>query len=106
MLVGMTELETVLGEAARATVRSVQQHLRDAMAARDRGDSAAMMMAVGAAMSELARLGESLEPGEGQMMQAIAQRFQGAMMRGDLTEAKQDMNVMFEKSGAKFLKKS
>jgi len=34
----------------------------------------------------------------------VAGRFQGALLRGELPEAKQDLDVMFERSGARYRK--
>jgi len=103
MVLGLTELESVLGEAGRRAIPAVRDRLGDALAARDRGDPVAMLEAVGAAMQALAEVGEQLEPGEGQLMTMLAQRFQSSLMRGDLPDAKKDMDVMFERSGARIV---
>ncbi len=103
MVLGLTELEAVLGEAGRRAIPAVRDRLGDALAARDRGDPVAMLDAVGAAMQALAAVGEQLEPGEGQLMTMLAQRFQSSLMRGDIPDAKKDMDVMFERSGARIV---
>lgn len=101
---GLAELEQVFGEPARAVVPVVQARLREAVAARDRGDPVATMQAIGAAMEELARLADRLDPQDALLMRAVAQRFQGALLRGALPEAKEDLDVMFERSGARYRK--
>jgi len=103
MLAGLDELETVLGESGRRAIPTVRASLTEALAARGRGDPVATIEAVGAAMRALAEVGERLAPGEGQLMASLAQNFRGALMRGDLPEAKKDMDVMFDRSGARVL---
>jgi hypothetical protein len=52
----------------------------------------------------LARLADRLDPDDAMLMRAVAGRFQGALLRGELPEAKQDLDVMFERSGARYRK--
>jgi hypothetical protein len=103
---GMSELESVLGDAGKKALPVIRSRLIEAMAARDRGDPVATMQAVGAAMQQLGGLADNLDPVEGQMMRAVANRFQQALMRGDMPEAKSDMEQMFERSGARSRPKS
>jgi hypothetical protein len=104
LLAGLAQLEQVFGEAARTVIPVVEQRLREAVAARDRGDPIETMRAIGSAMEELARLADRLDPQDAMLMRAVAQRFQGALLRGDLPEAKQGADVMFEQSGARYRK--
>lgn len=101
---GLPDLEQLFGEPARAVVPAVQARLAEAMAARDRGDPVATMQAIGAAMDDLARLADRLDPDEAMLMRAVAERFRTALFRGDLPEAKDDLDVMFERSGARYRK--
>lgn len=101
---GLTELEQLFGEAARAVIPTVQARLREAMAARDRGDPLATMQAIGAAMEQLAQLADRLDPQDAMLMRGVAERFRGALLGGDLPEAKRDLDVMFERSGARYRK--
>lgn len=105
VLDSLEELRTVLGAAARAAVPEVQTYLTRAMAARDRGDPVEALRLIGRAMTRLAALAERLDPGEAALMRAVAERFQAALLRGDLPEAKQDMDVMLERSGSRERKK-
>ena len=102
---GLSELEIVLGDAGRRVLRIAQARLTEAMAARDRGDPVASLQAIGAAMEELAALADSLDPNEGALMRIVAERFRSALLRGDVPEAKGDLDLMFEKSGAREWKK-
>ncbi len=102
LVVTMTEMEKVLGDAGKPIVAAVRQRVGEAMAARDRGDPAAMLEAISQAMSALGGLGDVLGPQEGQLIDLLAQRFKSAMLRGDTAEAKRDMDVMFERSGARY----
>ncbi len=97
----ISELETVLGEAGRQVIPIIQVRLAEAMAARDRGDPVATVKAIRAAMEQLAALADRLDPQEAAMMRAAAEHFGAALLRGDLPEAKQGMDVMFERAGAR-----
>jgi hypothetical protein len=101
LLAGLGELETVLGETARPALAAIRGRLIEAAAARDRGDPVATLQAVSAAMADLAALADRLDPPEGRAMRAVAERFGTALLRGDLSEAKQGLDVMFERSGAR-----
>jgi hypothetical protein len=98
---GLRELEIVLGDAGRATLPGVRAALTAAMAARDRGDPPAAVRAIATAMTQLARLADRLDPQEAAMMRLVTDRFRAALLRGDLPEAKEDMDVMFSRSGSR-----
>jgi len=102
---GLSELEVVLGEPARAVLPAVQASLIEAAAARDRGDPVASLRLIGQAMDRLAALADRLDPREAVLMRAVSERFRTALLRGDLPEARQDMDIMFERSGAQERKK-
>ncbi len=102
MLAGLSELEKLLGDSGKVVLESVRVRLIQASAARDRGDPVAMLDAVSDAMRDLAALGERFGAGEGRRMYALAERFRDSLLRGDLAEAKKDMDFMFEQSGARF----
>ena len=101
---GLGELQQLFGDAAAAVVPAVQARLREAMAARDRGDPVATMRAIGAAMEQLAQLADRLDPRDAMLMRAVAERFSSAVLGGDVPQAKQDLDLMFERSGAQFRK--
>jgi hypothetical protein len=102
---GMSELENVLGDAARSVLPAVRARLAEAMAARDRGDPVATMRAIGTAMEQLAALADRLDPEEAAVMRVVARRFGASLLHGDTAEAKRGMDVMFERSGARERKK-
>jgi hypothetical protein len=104
LIAGLDEFQQVFGDAARAVIPAVRSRLSEAMAARDRGDPVATMRAIGAAMEELARLADRLDPEDAMLMRAVAGRFQGALLRGDEPEAKQGLDTMFERSGTRYRK--
>jgi hypothetical protein len=104
LITGLAELEQLFGDAARAVVPAVQARLREAMAARDRGDPLATMQAIGAAMEQLAQLADRLDPQDAMLMRGVAERFRSALLGGDMPEAKRDLDVMFERSGARYRK--
>jgi hypothetical protein len=104
LIAGLAELEHLFGEPARAVIPVVQARLTEAAAARDRGDPVATLQAIAAAMEQLAQLADRLDPNDAMLMRAVAGRFQGALLRGELPEAKQDLDLMFERSGARYRK--
>ncbi len=95
------ELAVVLGEPGRRAVPIIRTRLIEAMAARDRGNRDATLNAIGAAMREIGALADGLDPLEGQMMRALANRFESALLRGDLGDAKRGADEMFTRSGAR-----
>lgn len=99
---GLDELERLFGESARALIPAIQARLIEAAAARDRGDAVATMRAIGAAMEQLAQLADRLDPHDAMQMRSVAERFQAALLRGDVPEAKQGIDVMFERSGSRY----
>ena len=103
---GLGELRTALGAAAAPAIAAVQARLGDAIAARDRGDPAGAMRAIGEAMEAMAHLADRLDPQEAGVMRAVSAHFRTALLRGDVPEAKQGLDVMFERSGAREQKKT
>jgi hypothetical protein len=49
----------------------------------------------------LARFADQLDPRDAMQMRTVAERFQAALRRGDVPEAKQGLDTMFERSGAR-----
>lgn len=98
---GLGDLGPALGPAAAPGIEAVRVRLREAVAARADGDRDRAVGSITAAMSELARLADSLDPREAAMMRAVAQQFETALRRGDAGEATQSVNLMRERSGAR-----
>ena len=93
-------LGTMLGIDAVPRLEAVRAGLIAALAARDRGDVVGAVDHIGHAMDHMTALADQLDPAEGTLMRALAQKFRAALQRGDLAQAKQGAAVMFEKSGA------
>jgi hypothetical protein len=93
------ELETVIGPQARPVVAEVQTRLRDAAAARERGDVPGALAIIGQAMERLAGLANSLDAAEGALMRAIAGSFAQALGAGDKGGAKRAVDVMRKRAG-------
>jgi len=93
------ELEVVIGERARPTVAEVRARLIEAAASRDRGDLVGALDLIHRAMERLASLASQLDPGEGIMMKAIAERFTQALTAGDRGTAKQAVDLMRHRAG-------
>ena len=96
----MGELKVVLGPAAAPGVDEVERHLREGLAARERGDPGAAVAKIARAMDLLAGLAGHADAAEGAMMCAIAERFRQALARGALGEAKETAEVMRARSGS------
>ena len=96
----MGELKVVLGPAAAPGVDEVERHLREGLAARERGDPGAAVAKIARAMDLLAGLAGHADAAEGAMMCAIAERFRQALARGALGEAKETADVMRARSGS------
>lgn len=99
----LRELETVLGVAARPGLQAVQQALIEAMAARDRGDAGEATAKIGAAMDRLAGLAGQFDDAEATLMRALAERFRAALLRRDTGAARAAADVMFERSGSRWI---
>lgn len=94
------ELKIVLGLTAAPGVDEVERLLREALAARERGDMPATVQRIGQAMDRLAALASGADPAEGVLMRAVAERFRQALLQGALGEAKETAEVMRERSGS------
>lgn len=101
----MDEMKRIVGPAHAAEVEKVGVTLREALAARGRGDLPGAMAAIMQAMERLAEVVSGAIPDEGPMMQAMAGAFQQAMVRGAVGEAKAAAEVMREKSGSTLIPK-
>ena len=93
------ELEIVIGERARPAIAGVRERLRDALACRERGDMAGSIAAIRLAMAQLAALGSTLDPQEGDVMRTIAERFANALGAGHKGDAKTNVDLMRRKAG-------
>jgi hypothetical protein len=100
LLSRLSEIKVVLGAAAAPGVDQVEQDLRRALAARERGDPVAAVDFVGRAMERLSALASASDPSEGAAMQAVAARFRQALARGTLGEVKETAEVMRVRSGS------
>jgi len=99
----VAQLGTLLqafGPDTEPVAAAIRASLIAAMAARDRGDVAGAIDAIGGAMDRLIALTDRLDPGEALLMRAVAERVRSSLHRGDLAGAKHGSAVMFEKSGA------
>jgi len=99
------ELKVVLGPAAAPGVDQVEADLRSALAARQRGDVAAAVERIGAAMDSLAALASPGDPAEGAMMRTLATHFRQALVRGALGQAREAADIMRERSGGVLIPK-
>ena len=96
----MAELKLVLGPAAAGGVDQVEALLREALAARERGDVPVAVARIAAAMETLAGLAGGVIPGDAGAMRAMVEQFEQALRRGAVGEAKQAADVMRDRSGS------
>jgi len=95
----LRELEVTVGPKARPVIAEVRSRLAEAAVSRTNGDMPAAIAAIGAAMDRLAALTSYLDPGEGQLMRLISERFSRALSFGDKSAAKETVNIMRHKAG-------
>jgi hypothetical protein len=101
-LVGrLGELRIVFGEAGVATVAAVEDDLRRALAARDRGAHEESIGLIGRGMERLSLLAEGLDPHAAAVMRQVIDRFRSALLRGHESKAREAADVMREMSGAR-----
>lgn len=104
MIAGLAELKTVLGSAGGEVVPALDDRLRRAMAARDRGDPVQAFEHVSGAMELLAQAAAGLDPDEAAAMRVVLEQFRKALRRLDDAGAKRLAEIMFERSGARWKK--
>ncbi|HLK85767.1 MAG TPA: hypothetical protein VKT27_04605 [Candidatus Binataceae bacterium] len=93
------ELEITVGARARPVVAELRARLREAAAARARGDLPGSLDRLRSAMERLATVASELDPQEGAMMLAVARHFTESLSRGDKDAARDAVNLMRHKSG-------
>ncbi|MEE8312213.1 MAG: hypothetical protein V3R77_08145 [Candidatus Binatia bacterium] len=96
---GIDELRTVLGVDVGPAVDRVKAELLTAMAARDRGDRDAALLAMARGMGELASLGDRLGAAEGEMMRAVTSAFIGGMARDDREAVERNLKAIESRAG-------
>jgi hypothetical protein len=93
------ELEVVIGPQARPAVAELRDKLREAGAARQRGDVPGALAIIAQSMERLAALAGSMDGEEGAMMRAISASFAQALGVGDQGAVKQALETMRTKAG-------
>jgi hypothetical protein len=93
------ELEVVIGPQARPVVAEVRNRLREAAAARERGDVPGALATIAEAMDRLAALAGGMDGEEGMLMRAIAASFAQALGSGDKGGVKRALETMRTKAG-------
>lgn len=106
VLVGrLGELRVIFGDVGAATVAAVESDLRQAIAARDRGDRAASLTLISQGMGRLAQLADTMDPETGMAMRQVIGQFYAALSQGHAGDARRAADVMREKSGAQLARK-
>lgn len=96
---GVDELKTVLGADTAPSVEKAKTQLIAAVAARDRGDRDAALVALAKAMAELAGLGDRLGGTEGSMMRAVTAAFIQGLARDDRDAVERNLAVIQSHAG-------
>jgi len=105
LLTRLDEMAVVVGPEAAPRLGAVREGLQKALGFRARGDAANAAAAIRAAMEELSRIADHLDPMEGTLMRAAVQQFTTALLRGEHGEMERTADLMREKSGATKVKK-
>jgi hypothetical protein len=96
---GLRELEVTIGPEARPVVAEVRSRLEEAARLRENADLPAALEAIQQAMTQLATLAGKLDPAEGMLMKAIADRFTAALNLGDKGLTKETVNFIRHRAG-------
>ena len=96
---GIDELKTVLGADAAPVVDRAKMQLITAMAARDRGDREASILALAHAMADLATLGDRLGGAEGAMMRAVTGALIEGLARDDREQVERNLGIIQSQAG-------
>jgi hypothetical protein len=96
---GIDELKTVLGAEVAPVVDRAKHQLLTAMAARDRGDRDASILALARAMAELATLGDRLGGPEGAMMRAVTGALIEGLAREDRDQVERNLQIIQSQAG-------
>lgn len=99
------ELRVIFGDAGAATVAAVEDDLRRAVAARDRGAQQESLALISRGMERLARLADTLDPRAGMAMRQVIGQFRAALTQGREGEARRAADVMRQMSGARLVRK-
>lgn len=100
----LNEIAKAAGGGATEEAARVQATLQEALAAEARGDKAAAIAGIFAAMQGLAALAARLDPNEATEMSAVVGQFARALSRGDSGEARSAADAMRGRAGAKVVK--
>jgi hypothetical protein len=96
---GIDELKTVLGADAAPVIDKVKHELITAMAARDRGDRDAAVVAIARGMAGLAALGDRFGGAEGAMMRAVTAALIEGLARDDREKVEQNLAIIQSQAG-------
>jgi hypothetical protein len=96
---GLRELEVTIGPQARPVIAMVRARLDTAAALSRNGDVPGALDAIRDAMTRLTALASQLDSAEGMLMKMIAERFAGALDRGDKGVAKETVNFIRRRAG-------
>ncbi len=94
------ELRAALGPDAGAGLDQVEALLREALAARERGDAPGTVRRIGDAMTRFAEVASRALPAEGPQLRAMAEQFRRSLAAGAMADARESAEVMRERSGS------
>lgn len=97
------ELRVMFGAAGTAAIAAVEDDLRGAVAARDRGDPQGSIERISRGMQRLAALADSLDSETGPAMRMMIDRFRVALLQGHEGDARRAADVMRKQAGAKII---
>jgi hypothetical protein len=96
---GLRELELTIGPRARPLLSELRSRLDEAAALSEAGDEAGAIASIRRAMEPLTALAQEVDPAEGILMRAIAERFAAALSRGDKSATRESVNFMRRRAG-------
>jgi hypothetical protein len=99
------ELRVLFGTAGAATTAAVDEDLRQALWARDRGDHPEAVRLITRGMDRLVQLATTLDAEAAAAMRVVIDRFRSALAQGCEEDARRAADALGEMSGAKRITK-
>lgn len=100
LIAQLQQLRLAFGSDEADLIAAADADLRQAMAARDRGDRPEAVRLISSGMDRLAHLADRMDQAAGHAMRHVIAQFRAAVLRGQTADAQQAADVMREMSGA------
>ena len=103
LIAQLQQLRLAFGPGESGRIAAADVDLRQAVAARDRGDQPEAVRLISSGMDRLAQLADGLDQAAGHAMRHVIAQFRAALVRGHVVDAQNAADVMREMSGAEII---